>query len=272
MTRRNLKIAPPFMRCRGTLMVISGLFLLALLCCGQRLPHVYPSRQPVSHTSWDSLLHQYVSEEGWVSYQGFIQDSLRLNRYLDLLASAHPQSTWSEKEQMAYWINAYNAFTVRLIVRHYPVNSIKDIKRGIPFVNTVWDIPFIHLQSETYDLNQIEHGILRKQFKDARIHAVINCASYSCPRLSREAYVAERLDDQLTDAMTTFIHDPLRNRIVLSSVQVSSIFKWFGGDFRRDAGSLRKFLNRYLEYPIPGEVEIEYLDYDWSLNDSKAKQ
>ncbi|MCB0600200.1 MAG: DUF547 domain-containing protein [Saprospiraceae bacterium] len=244
------------------------LLAVLLFSCSQRLPHVLPVRAPVSHAGWDSLLHQHVSMEGWVDYEGFIRDSMRLNRYLELLASAHPQTSWPGEEQMAYWINAYNAFTVKLIIQHYPVESIKDIKRGIPFVNTVWDIPFIHIQSETYDLNQIEHRILRKQFKDARIHAAINCASYSCPRLASEAFVADRLDDQLTQAMYNFIHDPLRNRIERSSVQVSPIFKWFGSDFRRDAGSLREYLNRYLETPVPAGGEISFLEYNWSLNDS----
>jgi len=246
--------------------ILVGIHLM--ISCNQRPPRQsYPSAA-VSHVLWDSLLQVHVTDEGWVDYQGFIRDSNRLNAYLTSLELAHPQSSWSRSEQMAYWINAYNAFTVQLIVQHYPVSTIKDIKRGIPFINTVWDIPFIHIQSQTYDLNDIEHRILRRQFKDARIHAAINCASYSCPQLRREAYVANRLDEQLTDAMRKFLYDPRRNRIETGKAEVSSIFKWFGGDFKRDAGSLRKFLNRYLEEPILKNVDITFLDYDWSLNDA----
>jgi len=171
-------------------------------------------KRPVSHQLWDSLLKKHVRPDGFVDYPGFVQDSAELNRYLTLLASTHPdEHTWSREEQMVYWINAYNAFTVKMIVNAYPVSSIKDIRRGIPFVNSVWDIKFIHLGGETYDLDNIEHGILRKKFDDARIHAAINCTSFSCPRLRAEAYTAEKLEDQLDDAMRTFINDPLRNGV-----------------------------------------------------------
>ena len=168
---------------------------------------------------------------------------------------------------MAYWINAYNAFTVELVLDHYPVESIKDIKRGIPFVNSVWDIRFIRIQGEEYDLNRIEHGILRKYFADARVHAALNCASYSCPRLRGEAYMPARLDEQLDAAMRIFVNDPLRNRVQAGQAELSKIFSWYGGDFKEDAGSLRQFIDRYAVEPLSEDGQIRYLEYDWSLND-----
>ncbi len=240
---------------------------LLLPACKVAYPTTLSDRSPVSHDGWTKLLQEHVNDEGFVDYQGFIQDSALLNQYLNLLSTAHPQKAWPDAEQMAYWINAYNAFTVKLILDHYPVESIKDIKSGIAFVNSVWDIKFIDIQGQQYDLNNIEHGILRPHFNDARIHGAINCASYSCPRLRDEAYVPERLDEQLDDAMRQFINDPRRNKISRDQAQISEIFKWFSGDFKEDAGSVREFINRYAEEPIGANVEIGYVEYDWRLND-----
>ncbi|MDX1909882.1 MAG: DUF547 domain-containing protein [Saprospiraceae bacterium] len=226
--------------------------------------------KPVTHEIWDALLKKHVAADGFVHYKGFIQDSAELNRYLRVLESAHPsEQGWTRAEQMAYWINAYNAYTVQLIVRNYPVESIKDIRRGLAFVNSVWDIKFIKIQGFTYDLNNIEHNILRPVFKDARIHAAINCASYSCPRLRNEAYTAENLEKQLDDGMRGFVNDPLRNQLSGEKARVSEIFKWFRSDFERDAGSLRAYLNRYAATPLRETTDISFLDYQWSLNEAK---
>ena len=193
----------------------SSLSLLALLATGWFCPRCTAQNtpsQPVSHDIWDALLKKHVNADGFVDYKNFQRDSNELKRYLNQLAAAPPDDSWPRAEQMAYWINAYNAFTIQLILENYPVKSIKDIKRGIAFVNSVWDIKFIRIGDKTYDLNNIEHGILRSKFKDARIHAAINCASYSCPRLRAGAYTAGQLEEQLEEAMRTFINDPLRPR------------------------------------------------------------
>lgn len=244
-----------------------GSLSLTALACGQHYPKGIDPHSPVDHGQWDALLKEYVSPEGWVDYRAWQKDTVRLQAYLDLLSSAHPQPDWSREEEMAYWINAYNAFTVELVLDHYPVESIKDIKRGIPFVNSVWDIRFIRIQGEEYDLNRIEHGILRKYFADARVHAALNCASYSCPRLRGEAYIPARLDEQLDDAMRIFVNDPLRNRVQAGQAELSKIFSWYGGDFKEDAGSLRQFIDRYAVEPLSEDGQIRYLEYDWSLND-----
>lgn len=226
------------------------------------------STQVTSHAIWDTLLRRHVRADGWVDYKGLVADSARLNAYLHLLEQAQPNgSNWTTADKKAFWINAYNAFTVQLVVRQYPVKSIKDIKRGIPFVNTVWDIKFIHIAGKTYDLNNIEHGILREEFKDARLHAALNCASYSCPVLRNEAFVAERLDEQLNDAMRKFINDPIRNQVTGKKARISQIFQWYRADFVRETGSIRAYLNQFAEKPLDANGRIEYIDYQWGLND-----
>jgi len=209
-----------------------------------------------------------VGTDGFVDYKAFKNDTIELNRYLKILEKAHPNDkNWSRNEQMAYWINAYNAYTIKLILNNYPVSSIKDIKKGVAFVNSVWDIKFIHIEGFTYDLNNIEHNILRPVFKDARVHAAVNCASYSCPKLPNEAYTAGKIEEQLEQSMRNFINDPLRNRITGQKAEISEIFKWFKGDFERDAGSLRKYLNRYANEKMTDQTPISHIDYDWKLNE-----
>lgn len=231
----------------------------------------YPSdSRPVTHEVWDSLVRQHVTTEGWVDYQGFINDSIRLNQYLDLLERNHPNSQfWSREERLAYWINAYNAYTVKLIVDHYPVRSIKEIKNGIPFVNTVWDIKFIRIEDQVYDLNNIEHGILRPKFDEPRIHFAVNCASVSCPKLRNEAFVAEKLDTQLNDQARAFLNDTTKNIIEPERLQLSRIFQWYGGDFRNE-GSLAGYIDQFTEVDIRKNAKINYLDYNWNLNELPA--
>ena len=244
-------------------------FLVWFTCSNCRAIKRDVESRPVTHEQFDALLRKHVRADGFVDYKAFVRDSNALNRYLALLESAHPNDkSWSRNEQMAYWINAYNAYTIQLILRNYPIGSIKDIKKGVAFVNSVWDLKFIKIQGYTYDLNNIEHNILRPVFQDARIHAAINCASYSCPKLLNEAYTAGNLEAQLDAAMRGFVNDPLRNRISPEKAEISEIFKWFKGDFER-GGSLRDFLNRYSTVKITEKTEISHIDYEWALNEVK---
>ena len=222
---------------------------------------------PVQHGEWDALVKKHVSKNGMVDYQGFLKDKKQLQVYLDILSANKPTSKWSKNEKMAFWINAYNAFTVKLILDHYPIKSIKDIKRGIPFVNSVWDIAFIPMGKEKIDLNYIEHTILRKEFNDPRIHAAINCASFSCPLLRNEAYYASRLDEQLNDAMRRFINDPQRNQLDKSNIKISKIFSWFAGDFKLNGSSIVDYLNKYAKKRVQPNAKIDFLEYQWELND-----
>ena len=246
---------------------INVLFLVLMSLLSSTLSAKPYIVEPPSHELWNILLQKHVDSKGKVDYQGLQKDSLQLNRYLDLLRSNHPdENQWSKEAQMAYWINAYNAFTVKLIIDHYPVKSIKDIKRGIPFINTVWDIKFIKIGTNTYDLNNIEHTKLRKKFKDPRIHFAVNCASYSCPALRNEAYSAEKLDQQLTDATKRFLADDRKNQISAQKINISKLFFWYKGDFTKK-GSVIDFINAYSSVRVNKDAAVNYQDYLWNLNE-----
>jgi len=219
------------------------------------------------YETWNELLTNYVEKSGDVDYDGFIRDSVDLNSYLYQLSANPPSLKWSKEQQLTYWINAYNAFTIQLIIRNYPLLSIKEIggKIQVPFINSPWDIAFIRIGNNTLTLNNIEHQILRKQFDEPRIHFAIVCASTSCPRLRNEAYRPEIIEEQLQEQAVDFVNDPSKNIIGKDLVEISKIFQWFGGDFTNN-GSLIDYLNKYSTIPINRNAKVRYLDYDWNLN------
>ena len=219
----------------------------------------------VNHDLWTNLLQQYVSVDGKVNYQGFVKDKSQLEKYLNTLSENPVGSNWTEAEQMAYWINAYNAFTVKLIVNHYPLKSIKDIGDGLPMISSPWDIKFYKIGGTDFDLNTIEHEILRKQFAEPRIHFAINCASFSCPKLRNEAFVAELLENQLEDQAQTFINNPDKNIINEKETKLSKIFNWFESDFTKQE-SIASFLKKR-NTSFNEKNEVEYLEYIWTLNE-----
>ncbi len=209
-----------------------------------RVDDVKSDSKPVTHELWTAELQKYVTDEGWVDYAAWDKDTTQLVKYLDLLETHHPNdANWSEDEQLAYWINAYNAYTVKLILDNWPLESIKDIRpNGTGFINSVWDVKFIEIEGHKYDLNNIEHGIIRPKFEDNRIHVAVNCASVSCPPLINEAFTAERLDEQLDAAVTAFLEGPRNELVEGRQPKISSIFKWYSKDFEWKGGSLEKFV------------------------------
>ncbi|MCH2235126.1 MAG: DUF547 domain-containing protein [Crocinitomicaceae bacterium] len=225
------------------------------------------AQEHLTHSIWNELLAQYVTEEGKVNYKGFVKDEVLLNQYLDSLSAHHPDESWNKDDRLAFWINAYNAFTVKLIVMNYPVKTIKELGGSIYKVNTPWDIKFITIGNETYDLNNIEHGIIRKKFEEPRIHFAVNCASISCPRLRNEAFIGERLNEQLDDQARYFINNPDKNKIGKKKAYLSKIFKWFAGDFKTKYGSVNDFINIYSVTNVTKKFEVYFLDYDWNLNE-----
>lgn len=238
--------------------------VMILSCDAQKIP---TNSSPVSHDIWNGLLKKYVDANGHVNYKGFKSEQAQLEKYLDILRAAHPNTEkWSKDERLAYWINAYNAFTVELIVKNYPCKSIKDLGGAIYKVNTPWDIKFITIQGITYDLNNIEHGIIRKEFNEPRIHFAVNCASVSCPILRNEAFVASRLNEQLDDQARKFINDKSKNNISANSAQLSKLFTWFKGDFTKQ-GSLVAFINKYSTVKLSEKAKLDYLEYNWNLNE-----
>ncbi|MEO1438314.1 MAG: DUF547 domain-containing protein [Bacteroidota bacterium] len=221
---------------------------------------------PISHTTWTQLLKTHV-QDGRVDYKGIQTDRDRLDSYLSILSKGHPNDAhWSKEEQLAYWINAYNAFTVQLILDHYPVKSIREIKEGVPFINSVWDLDFIVIEGRRYSLNDIEHRILRREFAEPRIHFAIVCASISCPKLRNEAFEANQLDPQLENQAVDFLTDPIKNQITADQMAISRIFLWFRNDFTKDQ-TIQEFINPFLPVDLTNETPFTYLEYDWGLNE-----
>lgn len=227
------------------------------------------AQSEVSHLHFDKLLQKYVDTKGLVDYSGLQTERHELQSYLKMLESNPPEGSWTESEKLAFWINAYNAYTLELILTHYPVKSIKDIGSTIkvPFVSTAWDIKFIKIGDKEYDLNKIEHGIIRKEFNEPRIHFALVCAAVSCPKLQNSAYFPETLNDQLSNATREFLADPTKNEFKSEKkATLSKLFNWYGGDFN-DESTMIEFLNQYAPIKLDENAKIGWKDYDWALNE-----
>jgi Protein of unknown function, DUF547 len=239
------------------------------------------------HTAWDRLLKKHVVwiENGTASrvdYAGFQKDRAQFKPYLDAL-SAVSQSEfdgWSRPQRLAFLINAYNAYTVELILTEYPKHrSIRDYGA---LLRSPWKKRFFILLGAQRSLDDIEHGLIRAPgtYEEPRVHMALVCASIGCPALRNEAFVADRLDAQLDDGVVRFLADRSRNRYNSKDgvLEVSSIFDWYGKDFSGRYGSVQQFLARYpdqlADRPADRErirraqAPLRYLDYDWDLNDT----
>jgi len=212
----------------------------------------------LKHNVWNNLLQKHVSNQGNVNYKGFKTDHTALKNYIKSLSENTPTETWTKAEKMAYWINAYNALTIDLIVKHYPIKSIKDI-------NNPWEQRLWKLGDKWYNLEDIEHQILRKM-NEPRIHFGIVCASVSCPKLQNTAFEASKLEEQLTTATKEFLADTRKNNLSKNNIKISKIFKWFSSDFKEN-GSLVDFINKYSEIVISQNASKSYKDYNWNLNE-----
>ena len=212
---------------------------------------------------FNELLQKHVDEKGNVDYPSFKANTEKFSSYISYLENTSPQKNWSANKEKAFWINAYNAYTIKLILEYYPVKSIMDIKKN---GNTAWKIKFATVGGTTYTLDAIEHEILRTKFADARIHVGVNCASVSCPKLSNIAFTEGNIENQLEKLMNEFINDNSRNKITETHVQISSIFDWFKDDFTKNS-TVIEYLNKYSNVKINEKVKIEYLKYDWRLNE-----
>jgi len=211
------------------------------------------------HGTWDQLLRKYVSSTGRVNYRGFKAEKSKLNSYINYLATARVPN--SRAAAMAFYINAYNAYTVKLIVDNYPTASITKLKGGKP-----WDYQFVKVAGKTYTLNDIEHNILRKKYFDARLHFVLVCAAQSCPKLLNKAYTAANLNTELDRQARIFINNTAKNKISSGSVQVSQLFNWYKGDFTKRS-SLIGFINKYSKVKASANAKVTYLNYSWKLNE-----
>ena len=215
-----------------------------------------------NHGDWNDLLTKHVSSTGKVSYTGFKSDQTKLDAYLSNLSTASVPS--NQDEALALWINAYNAYTVKLIISNWPVSSIKDVSAKVGS-STPWDYSFAQVAGKTYTLNQIEHEIIRKQFNEPRIHFAVNCAAKSCPPLLNRAYTGAKLKQQLANQTKKFVNNPASNTLGSSAVSLSKIFEWFKDDFTKN-GTLISFINQYSDAKISESASVKFNEYIWTLN------
>jgi hypothetical protein len=230
--------------------------------------------------SWDSLLAKYVrtSSDGLnrVDYAGWkanAADMAALNGVVTAFA-ATPVSSLPKPEQFCVWANLYNALTIQVVLGRYPVRSIRDIKSN-PLALGPWKDKRITVQGARLSLDDIEHNILRKQWREPRVHYSVNCASVGCPNLGRRGWRSESLEADLTAAARAFINSPRGVRVTAAGqVRVSSIYQWFKADFgNTDAGVLAHF-RQYAAAPLAAQLanaRIVGNDYDWSINAASAR-
>lgn len=239
-----------------------------------------------AYLSWGALLGKHVHwlpdhKQSRVAYAGMAADRDALKGVLDGFSALTPAAFagFSRTQQMAFLINAYNAFTIELVLTEYPrLKSIKDVGS---IISSPWRKTFYKLLGEPRNLDWIEHEQLRARYNDPRIHTAIVCASIGCPALKPEAYTADRLDEQLEDGMRRFLGDPTRNRASAGKLAVSAIFKWFREDFEKGHQGFLKLDDVFARYAaqLSSDPQVqeqlkarkltpEFLDYDWSLNDA----
>lgn len=223
-----------------------------------------------THALFTGVLTNYV-KDARVNYAALKAHPQDLNRYLDQVAALSKAEfkKWNEPQQIAFLSNAYNAYTLRLIIDHHPLKSIKDI--GSIF-NGPWDQPVVKVFGETITLNTLEHKSLRMDYAEPRLHFVLVCAAKGCPPLRSEAYVGARLEEQLVDQAKQFLAEATKNRVAATerTVYLSPILKWYGSDFEKNSGSVLAALKPYWpDKPATGyaDFKIRYTDYDWSLNE-----
>ena len=214
--------------------------------------------QTINYRIWNQFLEKNVNSFGEVNYQAIKTNQQLLQASLNLFSKSKPNNSWSKDETLAYWINTYNAFTIKLIIDNYPLKSIKDIKNP-------WDQKFIPIGDQLLSLNEIEHNILRKM-NEPRIHFAIVCASKSCPKLLNAPYLPSKLELQLTVATEDFLSDETKNNISKDYIKISKVFKWFSNDFEQN-GNLIDFLNQYASIEISPKAKRSFNNYNWELNE-----
>ena len=232
--------------------------------------------ESVSHVEWQRLLDAYLKETPEVRLFDYdrvsAEDRASLDHYLAYLAGIDPRG-YSRREQMAYWINLYNALTVRLILDHYPVKSIRKLGEGF-FSFGPWDDDIVTVAGQRLTLNDIEHRILRPIWKDKRIHYVVNCASMGCPDLAAAAYTGANVDRLLDNAARRFINQAKGVRFEGGSLHLSKIYDWYAVDFGNHQ-ELMSHLHQYAHGKSKEQLatfngRVRY-DYDWDLNDTGGR-
>lgn len=260
------------------LTIIISLSLLPVLTSCSRAEKaasysVADPQQQVDHThaAFTTILSKHVKSE-LVDYASLKRNPAPLNAYLDTLAAV-PESAfnkWDKTQQMAFLINLYNAATLKLIIDHYPIQSIKDIGSAL---KGPWKQQVVRLFGKIESLDHIEHDLLRPKYKDPRVHFAVNCASIGCPSLRAEAFQASKLDAQLDEQGRIFLRDTTKNRLdaEIKTLYLSEIFYWFKADFTSKSGTVEKFASNYVtdadrKVIQQGGLTIKNTKYDWNLN------
>ncbi|WP_067862324.1 DUF547 domain-containing protein [Neptuniibacter marinus] len=241
------------------------------------------SKMVISHNPWNHFLSTYIetNSNSNTAVKGIntlkyasvtAADKQALKSYIATL-TALPISQYNRNQQRAYWINLYNALTVDVVLDHYPVKSIMNIKLSGLFTRGPWKKELISVEQQSLSLNDIEHRILRPIWKDPRTHYAVNCASLGCPNLSTQAYTAENMEQQLEQAATAFINHPRGVEIKDGTLIVSSIYNWFKEDFGGDDTQVIKHLEQYAKEPLKhqlSKVQSIFDDqYNWQLNEAR---
>lgn len=232
----------------------------------------------IDNAAFTAVLHDHV-KDGRVNYKAIKQDK-RFWEYIDVLKKTDPDS-FSGNDKLAFWINVYNAFTLKLICDNLPVKKITDLNGfgglvvGTVLKTTIWDKETVEVGGKKYTLNHVEHKIVRPM-GDPRVHFALVCAAKSCPNLRSEAYEAARVNDQLEEQGRIFLSQSKKNSFDFGkkTCEISMIFNWFKGDFEKNGKSALQYLSRFLPKEQGDKVaaeaanfSISYTDYDWTLND-----
>ena len=273
---------------RKILLIFPLFFLFISLEMGAR-----EADEKFSYEKYYKLLKTYVDEKGKVNYRELKENKKEMQVFLDKLEKLEPENyqTWSDEEKISLWINAYNALTLKAILDHYPLKESsfrtrKYPRNSIRQISGVWDKIKFPVMGKKITLDHIEHKILRKEFKEARIHMALVCAARGCPPLRQEPYKAEMLNDQFDDQTRRFLSE--QNNFLIDKKQrlvyLSSLFKWYGKDFigsyeptigfkrhKRHVRAALHFISLYLQeedrkFLEEASYSIKYLNYDWTLN------
>jgi len=275
---------------------------IAVAACGSSDPNdAQPIQDPAlmnvefSYDDYDALLHEYVDKNGMVDYGALLDDRFRLDAFVASMNNIPPEESdaWNRQEKMAFWINAYNAITIKYILDNYPIQKGSIVNRtlypdnSIRQIDGIWKKLTSPVLGTPITLNDIEHEILRPVFNDPRIHVAIVCASIGCPPLRSEVFLPDQLEEQLEDHTRIFLSDPDKFRIdkTKNKVYISPIFDWFGEDFTdgynkdgaitkfsKEENAVLDFISNYIDsdsaaYLQGQSYSVSYSDYDWSLNE-----
>lgn len=242
---------------------LTSLACALLIACSEAVIPSSASAFDQSHAELDAVMKRYVVK-GMVDYTGLKANRAGLDSYITKTSavSGSEFKSWSEAQQLAFLINVYNAETVQLIIDNYPVKSIKEIGN---FISTAQDKKVVTLFGKTTTLNYIEHDLLRANYSEPRIHFAIVCAAISCPALRSEAFVADKLDAQLSDQAVNFLTEKSKNEYKGGELHLSKIFDWFKGDFTKGGKSIAEFVNPWFSEDV-SKADVEFKDYNWDLN------